>query len=217
MKEIFTNFFARLKASKKSSMPVKLRNCSVVVAISGVVLALVVYRLSNNLSSSISIVVATVLFLLALNMIFNNDKSSADKELYDAHYLFLNRLVSLMLSGEAYESSMKKASDFLNESQLKENIIQALDTAGKPEKVDVLFQINSKDQIGFEINGLLQKGFLVKTKKEAYLVELFQAYEKYGEKHIDLRKDVGHYFSSLNLSLFLCYLVFFMYEAVINL
>jgi len=217
MKERLINFLTRLKENTKSTMPFKLLNSSIAIAIAGILLSLITYKISRDLSSAVSVLVATVLLLLALNMIFNNDKRGTDKELYNSHYLFLNRLVSLLLSGESYKSSMIKASEYLNESQLKENVIQAVDTAGQVDKVDVLFQINSKDRNGFEINGLLQKGFLIKTEREAYVIELFQAYEKYGETYIDSGKSLSHYFSSLNLSAFLCYLVFFMYEAVVNL
>jgi len=217
MKERLNNFFARFKENTKSNMPVKLLNSSIAIAIVGIVLSLIMYKISKDLSSAVSVLVATVLLLLALNMIFNNDKSGADKELYNSHYLFLTQLVSLLLSGESYKSSMTKASDHLSESQLKENVIQAVDTAGQVDKVEILFQINSKDKIGFEINGILQKGFLIRTQKEAYVIELLQVCEKYRKTYIDSGKDISHYFSSLNLSVFLCYLVFFMYEAVINL
>jgi len=218
MKNLFTNIIKNIKTNSISKKKEK-KHMNVFIAIAGigVTLTLLLYKQSNDLSSSITMLVGTVLLLISLRMIFSSDKPFKNSEEALIHFQFLTNFYSFLLAGNSCKKSLLQTCDLCVSESLKENVQQAIKTQGKEEQVQILFNLNSEDRIGFEIGDLLNNGILCKTIKEEYLREFRNLYEDYKEKYIENKKDISGYLYGLNLSICISYLAFFMYEAIANL
>jgi amino acid transporter len=192
-------------------------NVFITIAGIGVILTLLIYKISNDLSSSITMLVATILLLVSLTIIFNSDKPVENVEEAIIHFQFLTNFYSFLLAGYSCKKSLQLTCDLCVSEALKENVQQAIKTQGKEEQVKILFNLNSKDRIGFEIGDLLNNGISCKIVKEEYLKEFSNLYEEYKAIYIKNKKDISVYLYSLNFSVCVSYLAFFMYEAIVNL
>lgn len=194
----------------------KYQKPAIIIALIGIILSLVAYYVSKDISNSVAILLATVLFLVALSLLLGNRKSDYNREEISNHYNFLTDLYSYLLAGNSFKKSLNIVCESGLEDSLRENILQALKTLKEDSPIEIVFQIDSKDHIGCEIGRFLNESLLHKMMTEDLLLEFKDLIRKYYESYIQ-KSDISKYLYGINLSILICYLFFFMYEAITNL
>lgn len=193
------------------------RTIPVLVSTLGIIVILVVYGKTRNISLGIFMLAVLVLLLLLLNIFFGEKNQTFPKEERMMQNRFLSSLLGSFLSGGDFEDSFVSAADSSMSDKIKNNIEQALARKKENEEFAIDISINEKDKFGVEIGDLLSNIL----KSEYITNENLKEYIRCCDNHkIIFNYSKGNLYKAYQLSLYIisiAYLFLYFFEVISHL
>lgn len=196
----------------------------------GLIAALAVYYIKRDLSLALGCLAAGVLLFLASRMMLSLGKKKKEKDPEGEIVIdFLSRLLSLLISGEKFLNSYKKAGEEIKASLFKDKLLSVFQVNGKDESGKSLkekkgkakatetilkdaktsaFDNGSKEKQA--IGSLINLGLSSSLLPEDYFHLLSQAKSAYAEGEGG-KKELADYASKLLLSVYIAFLIYFLF------
>jgi len=189
------------------------QNMSVFIVVVGGFATLIHYWNTKNISESISILFITLLLSIFINFICKKRHISVDCEEERVNYRFLSCFISSLLSNICLKESLKRAADFCSYDVVRDKVDSVIKGSENEENQwDILTSGN--DEIDSELKRLF-KIVLKKDNVDDEKIMMFaKTYQHYKEKNLRKRGCFFANFDYIIIFLCGCYLVFFMYEAI---